>query len=192
MTIQERLAHFLGQTPNVAEALWVAPNATLVGAVTLGAETSVFYGAVLRADIARIVVGRASNIQDNVVVHLADNHDVVIGALCTIGHSAIVHACTIEDECVIGMGSTILDGAVIGARSIVAAGSVVTPGTIVPPGSMVMGTPAHVMRPLTSHEQDGVKLWAEKYLHVARAHAARGQAAKPAANDTADLARFKT
>ncbi|HEY9153969.1 MAG TPA: gamma carbonic anhydrase family protein [Opitutaceae bacterium] len=172
MTIQERLARYLGETPQLSEALWVAANATLVGAVTLGPESSVFYGAVLRADIARITLGRASNIQDNVVVHLADDRDVSIGAWCTIGHSAIIHACTIEDECVIGMGATILDGAVIGARSIVAAGSVVTPGTIVPPGSMVMGTPAHVMRQLTSHEQDGVRLWAEKYLHVAKAHAA--------------------
>lgn len=171
MTIHERLARFLAETPKTSEALWVAPNATVVGAVTLGPQSSVFYGAVLRADIARITVGPASNIQDNVVVHLADDSDVTIGARCTIGHSAIVHACAIEDECVIGIGSTILDGAVIGARSIVAAGSVVTPGTVIPPGSMVMGTPARVVRPLTSAEQDGIKLWAEKYLHVARAHA---------------------
>ena len=172
MTIHERLARFLSETPKTSDALWIAANATVVGAVTLGPRSSIFYGAVLRADIARITIGEASNIQDNVVVHLADDGDVTIGAWCTIGHSAIVHACTIADECVIGMGSTILDGAVIGARSIVAAGSVVTPGTQIPPGSMVMGTPARVMRMLTSHEQEGVKLWAEKYLHVAKAHAA--------------------
>lgn len=171
MTVNQRLEHHLFKTPDTARALWVAPNATLVGDVTLGAQSSVFYGAVLRGDIARIMVGEGSNIQDNAVVHLADDLDAIIGAWCTIGHSAIVHACTIEDECLIGMGATVLDGARIGARSIVGAGAVVTQRTIVPPGSMVLGTPAKIVRPLSEAEQRGLRVWAEKYVDVARAHA---------------------
>lgn len=123
MTIHDRLAAHLTKTPDTGRALFVAGSATVVGDVTLGANSSVFYGAVLRGDIGRIVVGEGSNIQDNAVVHLADDLDATIGAWCTIGHSAIVHACTIEDECLIGMGATVLDGARIGARSIVGANS---------------------------------------------------------------------
>ena len=175
MTIQERLARHLGQTPDTARALWIAPNATVVGDVTLGAHSSVFYGAVLRGDIARIIVGEGSNIQDNAVVHLADDLDAVIGAWCTIGHSAIVHACTIEDECLIGMGATVLDGARIGARSIVGANSLVPQRFTCPPGSMVYGSPAKVVRPLTSAEQSGLRRWAEKYVAVATAHAVRSR-----------------
>jgi gamma-carbonic anhydrase len=170
MTVQERLAKHLAKTPDVARATWIASNATVVGDVTLGPQSSVFYGAVLRGDIARIVVGEGSNIQDNAVVHLADDLDAIIGSWCTIGHAAIVHACTIEDECLIGMGATILDGARIGARSIVGAGAVVTPRTVIPPGSMVVGTPAKVVRALTEEEQRGLKKWAEKYVHVSAAH----------------------
>ncbi|MSU24520.1 MAG: gamma carbonic anhydrase family protein [Opitutus sp.] len=173
MTIQERLKKHLGKTPDTARALFVAANATVVGDVTLGAQSSVFYGAVLRGDIARIVVGEGSNIQDNAVVHLADDHDTIIGAWCTIGHGAIVHACTVEDECLIGMGATVLDGARIGARSIVGANSLVPQGMIVPPGSMVYGSPAKVVRALTAAEQAGLRQWAEKYVEVAMAHAAR-------------------
>lgn len=173
MTVQDRLATHLGKKPDIARALWVAPNATVVGDVTLGPKTSVFYGAVLRGDIARIVVGEGTNIQDNAVVHLADDLDAVIGGWCTIGHSAIVHACVIEDECLIGMGAKVLDGARVGARSIIAAGTVVTPRTIIPPGSMVMGMPGKVFRPLTEEEQRGLRKWAEKYTIVSAAHAAR-------------------
>ena len=172
MTVQERLAKHLGCTPDVAQANWVAPNATVVGDVTLGPKSSVFYGAVLRGDIARIMVGEGSNIQDNAVVHLADDADAVIGSYCTIGHAAIIHACTIEDECLIGMGATVLDGARIGTRSIVGAGTVVTPRTQIPPGSLVVGAPGKVIRTLTEDEQKGLRKWAEKYVHVSASHAA--------------------
>ncbi len=173
MNVQERLARHLSCTPDIARANWVAPNATVVGDVTLGAKSSVFYGAVLRGDIARIVVGEGTNLQDNAIVHLADDLDAIIGAWCTIGHAAIVHACTIEDECLIGMGATVLDGARIGARSIVGAGAVVTPRTIVPPGSMVLGAPAKVTRALSEAEQAALRGWAEKYVEVSKAHALR-------------------
>ena len=171
MTIQDRLAH-LRQTPDTARAHFVAASATVVGDITLGAQSSVFYGAVLRGDIARIIVGEGSNIQDNAIVHLADDLDAIIGAWCTVGHGAIIHACTIGDECLIGMGATVLDGANIGARSLVGANSLVPQKFSCPPGSMVYGSPAKVVRPLTVAEQSGLRPWAEKYIEVAQAHAA--------------------
>lgn len=172
MTVQERLAQHLGRTPDTAQANFVAANATLVGDVTLGPKASVFYGAVLRGDIARIVVGEGSNIQDNAIVHLADDGDAIIGSYCTVGHGAIVHACTIGDECLIGMGATVLDKANIGARSIVGANSLVKIGFTCPPGSMVVGSPAKVIRQLTDAEQANLRQWAEKYVAVSAAHAA--------------------
>ena len=179
MTVQERLKAHLDKTPDTARANWIAANATVVGDVTLGPRSSVFYGAVLRGDIARIVVGEGTNIQDNAIIHLADDLDAVIGVWCTVGHGAIVHACTIEDECLIGMGATILDGARIGARSIVGAGSVVTPHTVIPPGSLVLGAPGKVARPLSAQEQSGLRFWAEKYLEVSLAHAAHEKSMRP-------------
>ena len=173
MTLEDRLRLHLGRTPDVARAAWVAPNATVVGDVTLGPQSSVFYGAVLRGDIARIVVGEGTNLQDNVIVHLADDVDAVIGAWCTVGHRAIIHACTVGDECLIGMGSTLLDRARIGARSLVGANALVPEGFTCPPGSLVLGMPARVVRPLTAEVQAGLRRWAEKYVVVAKAHAAR-------------------
>ncbi len=172
MNVTDRLARHLGRKPETAGALFVAPNATVVGDVVLGPKSSVFYGAVLRGDINEIRVGEGTNLQDNAVVHLADAFGVRIGAWCTVGHGAIVHACTVGDECLIGMGATVLDGAVIGARSIVGANALVPQGLQVPPGSMVYGSPAKVVRALTPEEQVKIRGWAEKYLEVAKAHAA--------------------
>ena len=173
MDVQARLERFLGRTPDVASAAFVAPNATVLGAVTLGRDSSVWYGCVLRGDINAIEVGEGTNIQDLAMVHLADDHGVRIGRDCTVGHSAIVHACEIGDECLIGMGATILDGARIGDQCIVGAGALVTQGFVAPPGSMVLGFPAKVVRPLTPEERAGIRKWALKYVAVARAHAAR-------------------
>jgi len=173
MTIDERLEKFLGKTPDTARALFVAPNATVLGDVVLRSQSSVWYGAVLRGDINEIRVGEGTNIQDNAIVHLADDFGAYIGAWCTIGHAAIVHACTVGDECLIGMGATLLDGARIGDHSIVGANSLVPQGMVVPPGSLVYGSPAKVIRVLTSGEQAEIRGWAEKYTGVARAHAAR-------------------
>ena len=178
MTVQERLQAHLAKIPDTARAAFVAASATVIGDVTLGPQSSVFYGAVLRGDIARIVVGEGSNLQDNVIVHLADDGDAIIGAWCTIGHAAIVHACTIEDECLIGMGATVLDRARIGARSVVGANALVKEDFTCPPGSLVVGVPARVVRPLTPEEQAGLRPWAEKYVAVARAHAARELSAR--------------
>lgn len=173
MTIQERLAKYLGRTPDVANAAFLAPCAEVHGAVTLGRDSSVFYKCVLRGDIQDIIVGDGSNIQDGSIIHTADHLPAIIGSHVTVGHGAMVHACTIGNECLIGMRSTILDGAVIGDHCLVAAGSVVTPRTVIPAGSMVMGSPAKVKRPLTPEEIAGLRPWAEKYIQVARAHAER-------------------
>jgi len=176
MDIKERLATYLGRTPETAAAAFVAENATVVGAVKLGADSSVFYGCVLRGDINTIEVGEGSNIQDLAMVHLADEHGVKIGKYCTIGHSAIMHACEIGDECLVGMGATILDGAVIGEQCIVGANALVTQRFVAPPGSMILGSPAKVVRALKPEERAGLKKWALKYVEVAKAHAAKARA----------------
>ncbi|MDX2080199.1 MAG: gamma carbonic anhydrase family protein [Terrimicrobiaceae bacterium] len=171
MTVEERLEKFLTRTPDLADAAFVAKDARIMGDVRLGPDASVFYGCVLRGDIESILIGEGTNVQDGTVIHLADDLPAVVGAYCTIGHGAMVHACTIGDECLIGMRSVVLDGAEIGSQSLIAAGAVVTPRTKIPPGSMVMGTPAKVVRSLTDDERKGLRLWAEKYIVVARAHA---------------------
>lgn len=173
MELADRLRKHLGKKPKVKAAIFVAPNATIVGDVVLGPKSSVFYGAVLRGDINAIRVGEGTNIQDNAVVHLADTFGARIGSWCTIGHGAIVHACSVGNECLIGMGATVLDGSVIGARSIVGANSLVPQGFRCPPGSLVYGSPARVIRKLSAAEQRGLRQWALKYVAVARAHAAQ-------------------
>jgi len=144
--------------------VYIAKTAVVVGDVTLGDRSSVWYGAVLRGDINAIRVGNHSNVQDNAVLHLADDFPCVVGDWVTIGHSANVHACTIGNECLIGMGATVLDGAVVGDQCLVGAHALVTPGTRIPAGSMVLGSPAKVVRALTDAERRGLKHWAEKYV----------------------------
>src|SRR4051812_26412048 len=173
MELRERLAKFLGKTPDRARAAFVASNATVLGDVTLGPQSSVWYGCVLRGDINSIAIGEGTNVQDLTMVHLADDYGVKVGRYCTIGHSAIIHACEIGDECLIGMGATILDGAKIGDRCIVGANSLVTQRFVAPPGSMILGSPAKVVRPLNEKELLGLRSWAEKYVIVAKAHAAK-------------------
>jgi len=155
---------FLRKQPTLGAGVYIASTAVVLGDVTLGAHSSVWYNAVLRGDINRIVVGDYSNIQDNSVLHLADDFPCILGNYVTVGHSAIVHACTVEDECLIGMGATILDGAIIGGQSIVGANALVTQGARIPPGSMVLGSPAKVVRALTPAERDSLRTWAEKYV----------------------------
>ncbi|MDG1667583.1 MAG: gamma carbonic anhydrase family protein [Opitutae bacterium] len=173
MTTEERLNLYLNQSPQIDTTAYVTNDAVLLGAVTIAAQASVWHGCVLRGDINTIAVGRGSNVQDGTVIHLADDHGVKIGEFTTIGHMAMIHACTIGDECLIGMSSTILDGAVIGDQSIVGAGALVTKGTIVPPGSLVLGAPAKVIRPLTNEERVGLKAMADKYVTVAAHHKLR-------------------
>ena len=172
MTYQERLDKYLSRKPQIDPTAWIAPSADVMGDVRIGPRSCVLYQCVMRGDIEKIIIGEGSNIQDGSVIHLADDLPVIIGDYVTVGHNAMIHACTIEDECLIGMSSTILDGAVIGRRSIVAAGAVVPPGMIVPPGSMVMGVPGK-LRPLAEERQEGLRYWAEKYIAVAAAHRER-------------------
>lgn len=173
MDLTQRLARHLGRTPDTARAAFVAKNATILGNVVLGQDSSVWYGCVLRGDINSIEIGEGTNIQDLTMVHLADDYGVKIGHHCTIGHSAIIHACEIGNECLIGMGATILDGATIGDHCIVGAHSLVTQRFVAPPGSMILGSPAKVVRALNEKELLGLRAWAEKYITVAKAHAAK-------------------
>jgi len=162
--LARQLDKFLRQTPKFSKSVYIAKTAVVIGDVTLGAHSSVWYGAVLRGDINRIVVGHHTNIQDNAVLHLADDFPCILGNWVTVGHGAIVHACKVGDETLVGMGAVILDGAVIGRQSIIGAKALVTQGTKIPPSSLVLGAPAKVVRKLTKEERAGLKWWAEKYM----------------------------
>jgi carbonic anhydrase/acetyltransferase-like protein (isoleucine patch superfamily) len=152
--------------PHVGKKVFLAPGACLIGDVVIGDDSSVFYNCVLRADINSIRIGTRTNIQDNTVLHLADRFGVVIGNDVTIGHSAVIHACTIGDNTTIGMGAIIMDGAVIGANSIVGAGSLVPPGKVFPDGSLILGQPAQLKRNLTEDEIAANHKMALKYCLV--------------------------
>jgi gamma-carbonic anhydrase len=170
---RDHIGLFLPRRPAVDPSAFVAPGAAVIGDVTLGAESSVWFQAVLRGDINRIVVGPHSNIQDGAVVHLERDRGTMIGEWVTVGHRAIVHACTVDNEVLVGMGSIVLDGAEIGARSIIGAGAVVTGGKKIPPGSLVLGTPAKVVRQLSLDEQAAIRGWAERYVTLSRVYLER-------------------
>ena len=169
---------FDGISPDIDESACVAKSADVIGRVSIGEQASVWYNTTLRGDIHEIIVGPKSNIQDNAVLHLADDYGAYIGELVTIGHSAIIHACTVKDEVLVGMGACILDGAVIGERSIIGAHALVTGGTEIPPGSLVLGSPAKVVKTLDKDQQEGIKCWAEKYVKVSRQYLARADNGK--------------
>ncbi len=168
MTMEERFSRYLDTPPSIHPSAFVAPGAVVVGDVTLEEETSVWYGAVLRGDIQSIRIGRGSNIQDGAIMHLANDFGVTVGTHVTVGHGAILHACEVGNETLVGMRATILDGAKIGERCIIGAHALVTMGMEIPPGSMVMGSPARVTRQLSEKEQAGLKEWALKYVEVSR------------------------
>ncbi len=162
--LERQLATFLRKRPRLGAGVYIARGAVVLGDVRLGAYSSVWYNAVLRGDINRIAVGHHSNIQDNAVLHLADESACRLGNYVTVGHSAIVHACKIGDEVLIGMGAVILDGAVVGRQSLIGAKALVTQGMKIPPGSLVLGAPAKIVRQLTPRERAGLKHWATKYV----------------------------
>lgn len=175
MSFASRIAQFLDSRSKVAATSFVAANATIVGDVTLGEESSVWYQTVLRADINRIVIGPRSNVQDGSVIHLADDYGVEVGELVTIGHKAILHACTVGNEVLVGMGAIVLDGAEIGARCIIGAGALVTGGKKFPDGSLILGSPAKVVRALSPEEQAGIRVWADRYVELSREYLRRNQ-----------------
>ena len=152
---------------------FIAPGAIVLGDVTLGPRASVWYAAVLRGDMDRIVVGEASNIQDGTVVHVDVGLPALIGARVGIGHRAVIHGCTIEDECLIGMGSVLLNGVRVGTGSVVAAGAVLPEGLQVPPGSLVMGVPGRVTRPVDDALRARIRGTWEHYVAEAERHRAR-------------------
>lgn len=170
MTLEERLNQYLNTDPKIDPSAYIAEGATVIGAVDLKRDVSIWHSAVLRGDINSITIGEGSNIQDGSVVHLADDFGVSIGKYVTVGHSAVIHACTIQDECLIGMNATILDGAIIGKQSIIGANALITKGTQIPEGSLVLGSPAKVVRTLTEEERLSIKPWAEKYIITAQFH----------------------
>lgn len=158
------------RVPEVDPEAWIAPGATVVGAVRLGAAANVWYGAVLRADGSTIEVGARSNIQDGCVVHADQRRPVVVGRDVSVGHRAVLHGCTVEDGALVGMGAVVLTGARIGRESLVAAGSVVREAMVVPPRSLVAGVPAVVRRSLTDNELEGLRANARAYLELTETH----------------------
>ena len=159
-----------GRQPTIHADAWLAPTATVIGDAMVNSQASVFYGAVVRADMDRIVLGAGSNLQDNVVVHTDYGFPTWIGSGVSVGHAAVVHGCTVEDDCLIGMNATILNGARIGAGSLIAAGTVVLEGTVIPPRSLVAGVPGKVRRQLSDAEFDRVVANAQIYLELAAQH----------------------
>lgn len=151
------LVEYHGKNPRVAPDAFVAPTAVLIGDVVVGSKSSIWWGAVLRADWNSIKVGERTSIQDNCVLHGSMMGGVEVGSDATVGHAAVLHNCTVKDGCLVGMNSTVLDGAVIGEGSVVSAGSVVTMGTEVEPGMVVAGVPAKVMKPVSENLKAAVK-----------------------------------
>jgi len=162
---------FEGEHPEIDKEAWVAEGAAVIGKVKMKRFSSIWYNTTVRGDINRIEIGEYSNIQDNCCIHVADDFACIVGDYVTVGHSATLHACTVEDNCLIGMGATVLDGAVIGTRSIIGAGCLVTKNMIIPPNSLVMGIPGKVVKTLSQESVNDIyaqalkykTLWTERY-----------------------------
>ncbi|WP_267245915.1 gamma carbonic anhydrase family protein [Streptomyces sp. PR69] len=172
MTERALIAAVGGKAPRISPDAFTAPTSVVVGEVTMEAGASVWYHTVLRADCGPIVLGAGSNIQDNCTVHVDPGFPVTVGARVSVGHNAVLHGCTVEDDVLVGMGATVLNGAHIGAGSLIAAQALVPQGMRVPPGSLVAGVPAKVRRELTDEEREGIKLNAAMYTDLAEAHRA--------------------
>ena len=167
------------RAPRIDPTAWLAPNTTVVGDATVEATASVFYGAVIRADMAAVRLGAGSNLQDNVVVHTDYGFPALIGAGVSVGHAAVVHGCTIEDNCLIGMHATVLNGALVGAGSLIAAGTVVLEGAQIPPRSLVAGVPGKVRRSISDDEYERVVQNARTYLELSARHRNLAEASQP-------------
>jgi carbonic anhydrase/acetyltransferase-like protein (isoleucine patch superfamily) len=166
------LVPYEGLEPDVSAESWVAPNATLVGRVTVEPEASVWFGAVIRGDGDRIEIGAGSNVQDGCVLHADPGFPLKIGSGVSIGHNAVVHGCVVEDDVLVGMGAVVMNGARVGQGSLVAAGTVVLEGTDIPPGSLVAGVPGKVRRSLTDDEMRGLQGTAARYRSRRQEYAA--------------------
>ncbi len=158
------IKNYLEHKPVIADTCFIAETADVVGRVTIGENSSVWFGAVVRADVNEAIIGKNCNIQDNAVLHQSALYPVVLKDNVTVGHSAIVHACVVGDNVLVGMGAIILDGAEIGENCIIGANALITGGTKIPAGSMVLGSPAKVVRSLTEEEIALVKDHADRYV----------------------------
>ncbi|MBA3541947.1 MAG: gamma carbonic anhydrase family protein [Deltaproteobacteria bacterium] len=162
-----------GKTPVIGRGTFLAETAAVIGDVEIGEQSSIWYSTVVRGDVMPIRIGARTSVQDGTVVHVtAGRFGTTIGSDCTIGHGAIIHACVVEDRCLIGMGSILLDGVHVGAGSFVGAGALVTPGTVIPPGSLVLGSPAKVKRPVSASERQQIEYGAAHYVELARRYLA--------------------
>jgi carbonic anhydrase/acetyltransferase-like protein (isoleucine patch superfamily) len=164
----ERDLPFDGITPTIAEDAWIAPGAAVIGAVTLGARSSIWFNVTARGDVAPIRIGEESNVQDNAVLHVDGGRACIIGNRVTIGHGAIVHACTVEDEVLIGMGAIVLSRAHIGTGSIIAAGAVVPEDAVIEPHTLVMGVPGKPRRTIGPEEHERIVDNARRYVTLSR------------------------
>ena len=159
------LRAYRGRTPRIADSAYIDPHAVIIGDVTIAADSSVWPCTVIRGDVNYIRIGSRTNIQDGSVLHvMRDTHPLILGDNVTIGHGVVLHGCTVESRCLIGMGSIVLNGAKIGAGSIIAAGTLVPEGTEVPPGSLFMGHPGKFRRTLTDADQDSIDAYSQRYV----------------------------
>jgi carbonic anhydrase/acetyltransferase-like protein (isoleucine patch superfamily) len=178
-----------GNRPKLGRGVFLAETCAVIGDVEIGEESSIWYGTVVRGDVMPIRIGARTSIQDNTVIHVTSDSaaprsihaapqsgawGTIVGSDCTVGHAAIIHACTVEDGCLIGMGAILLDGARIGRGSLVGAGALVTPGTDIPAGSLVIGSPARVKRPLNAQEREQLAYAANHYVELTRRYLAEG------------------
>jgi carbonic anhydrase/acetyltransferase-like protein (isoleucine patch superfamily) len=161
-----------GLAPRLAADAWAAPSADLIGDIRLGPRASIWFGAVVRADNTPILVGEDSNIQDGAIGHSDPGFPLTIGARVTVGHQAILHGCTIADDCLVGMGARILNGAVLETECLVGAGALVTEGKTFPSGSLIVGSPARAIRQLTEEERQALRVSAAHYAEKAARYAA--------------------
>lgn len=160
------------KTPQIHPSVFVAPNVTVMGNVSVGAESSLFFGAVLRAEIESVVIGERTNIQDNCILHIDEGFPLTVGNDCTIGHGAILHGCTIGDNTLVGMGAIVLNGAVIGRDCIIGAGALIPQGVVIPDGSLVVGAPGKVRREVTEEEKASSLDTARRYMEEAEGYKA--------------------
>lgn len=164
---------YKGVVPKVSDGVFIAPGAWVIGDVTIGRRSSIWFNTVVRGDEHYIRIGNETNIQDNCTLHVTGGkYFLEIGDRVTIGHRAIVHGCIVEDDCLIGMGAIIMDGAKIGRGSLVAAGSVITMGMVIPPESIVMGVPAKVVKEVTDNERQRMNRSISNYLHLSKDYSA--------------------
>lgn len=167
------LYEFDGKTPRIDPDAYVSPRASLIGDIEIGADSSIWEFAVLRADMNYIRVGKGTSIQDNATVHTTFTNPTIIGDYVTAGHNCVIHACEIGDRTVVGMGSVVLDGAKVGNDCVIGAGSVVTNGTVIPDGSLVLGVPGRVVKPVSENMKAAFLTGAELYVELGKKHAER-------------------